>query len=85
MNISGYTDGYGSVVWGGHSCISKHLTHIFEEGELEKEVVVSKMDITTKHGAIEGKTQTNETTFYSLDAIIAVGYRENSAFDLFKN
>ena len=56
--------------------ISKHLTHIFDEGELDKEVVVSKMEITTQHGAIEGKTQKNETTFYSLDAIIAVGYRE---------
>jgi len=47
--------------------------HIFDEGQLEKDVVVSKMEITTQHGAIEGKTQTSETTFYSLDAIIAVG------------
>ena len=59
----------------GIPAISKHLTHIFDEGELDKEVVVSKMEITTQHGAIEGKTQKNETTFYSLDAIIAVGYR----------
>ena len=35
--------------------ISKHLSHIFEEGELEKDVVVSKMEIPTQHGAIEGK------------------------------
>ena len=63
----------------GVPAISKHLTHIFEEGELEKDVVVSKMEITTQHGAIEGKTQTNETSFYSLDAIIAVGYRVSSA------
>ena len=55
----------------GVPAISKHLTHIFDEGELDKEVVVSKMEITTQHGAIEGKTQKNETTFYSLDAIIA--------------
>ena len=52
----------------GIPAISKHLKHIFEEGELDKEVVVSKMEITTQHGAIEGKTQKNETTFYSLDA-----------------
>ena len=52
----------------GVPAISKHLTHIFEEGELEKDVVVSKMEITTQHGAIEGKTQKSETTFYSLDA-----------------
>ena len=63
----------------GVPAISKHLAHIFEEGELEKDVAVSKMETTTQHGAIEGKTQTNETAFYSLDAIIAVGYRVSSA------
>ena len=50
----------------GIPAISKHLTHIFDEGELDKEVVVSKMEITTQHGAIEGKTQKNETIFYLL-------------------
>ena len=59
--------------------VSKHLKNIFEEGELNEEVVVSKMEITTKHGAIEGKTQTVLTNFYNLDAIISVGYRVNSA------
>ena len=59
--------------------INKHLKNIFEEGELDKEVVISKMEITTEHGAIEGKTQTKETNFYNLDAIISVGYRVNSA------
>jgi len=59
--------------------VSKHLKNIFEEGELYEEVVVSKMEITTKHGAIEGKTQTVLTNFYNLDAIISVGYRVNSA------
>jgi hypothetical protein len=63
----------------GVPAISKHLAHIFEEGELDKDVAVSKMETTTQHGAIEGKTQTNETAFYSLDAIIAVGYRVSSA------
>ena len=41
----------------GVPAISKHLNHIFEEGELDKDVVISKMEITTPHGAIEGKTQ----------------------------
>ena len=59
--------------------ISKRLKKIFETGELEKDVVVSKMEIATPHGAIEGKTQMSETSFYSLDAIIAVGYRVSSA------
>lgn len=63
----------------GVPAISKHLKNIFKEGELQKEVVVSKMEITTRHGAIEGKTQTSSVDFYHLDAIIAVGYRVNSA------
>lgn len=62
----------------GVPAISKHLKNIFEEGELNKNVVVSKMEITTQHGAMEGKTQSKEVEFYSLDAIIAVGYRVSS-------
>ena len=62
----------------GVPAISKHLKNIFEEGELRKEVVVSKMEIATRHGAMEGKTQTSKVEFYHLDAIIAVGYRVNS-------
>jgi len=58
--------------------ISKHLKNIFNEGELEERVVVSKMEITTAHGAIPDKMQTKETKFYNLDAIISVGYRVNS-------
>ena len=63
----------------GVPAISKHLKNIFEEGELDEKVVVSKMEITTQHGAMEGKTQRSETSFYSLDAIISVGYRVSSA------
>lgn len=59
--------------------ISKHLKKIFEEHELDEKVVVSRMEITTQHGAIADKTQTKETQFYNLDAIISVGYRVNSA------
>lgn len=32
--------------------ISKHLKNIFAEGELQEEVVVSKMEIATPHGAV---------------------------------
>ena len=63
---------------GGVPAISKHLKNIFEEGELSREVVVSKMEITTQHGAIEDKMQTHSVDFYHLDAIIAVGYRVSS-------
>ena len=60
------------------SSISRHLKNIFETRELEEKVVVAKIETTTQHGAIEGKTQTTETNFYNLDAIISVGYRVNS-------
>ena len=62
----------------GVPAISKHLKNIFEEGELSRELVVSKMEITTQHGAIEDKMQTHSVDFYHLDAIIAVGYRVSS-------
>jgi len=52
--------------------ISKHLKNIFSSGELEEKSVVSKMETT----ASDGKNY--NTTFYNLDAIIAVGYRVNS-------
>lgn len=58
--------------------ISKHLKNVFSEGELSEQVVVSKMEITTQHGAIEGKTQSRAVNYYNLDAIIAIGYRVNS-------
>ena len=62
----------------GVPAISKHLTHIFEEGELQKEVVISILETTTQHGAIKDKTQQQTTQYYNLDAIISVGYRVNS-------
>ena len=38
----------------GVPAISKHLKNIFESEELQESKVVSKMEITTKHGAIKG-------------------------------
>lgn len=58
--------------------ITKHLGNIFKEGELDENVVCSILELTTEHGAIEGKTQKNLTKFYNLDAIISVGYRVSS-------
>ena len=62
----------------GVPAVSKHLKNVFQDGELNEKVVVSKMEITTQHGAVEGLTQTIDTNFYNLDAIISVGYRVNS-------
>ena len=58
--------------------ITKHLSNIFKEGELDEKVVCSILELTTEHGAIEGKTQKTPTKFYNLDAIISVGYRVSS-------
>ena len=38
------------------STISKHLKSIFSSGELKEDEVISKMETTTAHGAIPGKT-----------------------------
>lgn len=62
----------------GVPAISKHLRNIFDEGELDEKVVISKMETTTQHGAIADKTQIKEVNYYNLDAIISVGYRVNS-------
>ncbi len=60
------------------STISRHIKNVFEEGELNKEVVVAKYATTTQHGAIEGKQQTHLVDYYNLDMIISVGYRVKS-------
>jgi hypothetical protein len=52
--------------------ISKHLKNIFESDELIEDSVISKMETT----AADGKSYL--TSFYNLDAVIAVGYRVNS-------
>ena len=55
--------------------ISKHLSNIFSEGELQVESTVSKMEIVQ----VEGSRNIKRTLdFYNLDAIISVGYRVNS-------
>lgn len=55
--------------------ISKHLTNIYEEGELNQDSTVSKMEIVQKEG---NRRVTRKVEFYNLDAIISVGYRVNS-------
>ena len=56
--------------------ISKHLKNIFETGELKKDTTISKMEIVVNRG-FRGEVP-EQIDFYSLDAIIAVGYRVNS-------
>lgn len=55
--------------------ISKHLSNIFSEGELQAEATVSKMEIVQTEG---NRNVKRTLDFYNLDAIISVGYRVNS-------
>ena len=57
--------------------IGKHIGNALKE-ELQESEVVAKFATTTRHGAIEGKTQTHLTEYYNLDMIISVGYRVKS-------
>ena len=52
--------------------IMYHLQNIFKSAELEQEPVTQKIRVTANDG------KKYNTNFYSLDAIIAVGYRVNS-------
>ena len=58
--------------------ITRHINNVFKEGELEKEEVCAKFAHTTRHGALTGKKQMQETVLYNLDVIISVGYRVKS-------
>ncbi len=58
--------------------ITRHINNVFNEGELNREEVCAKFAHTTRHGAIEGKQQIQETVLNNLDVIISVGYRVKS-------
>ena len=62
----------------GRTTITEHISHIFEEGELDEKVVCRNFRHTTQHGAIEGKTQEREVKYYNLEVVISVGYRVRS-------
>ncbi len=60
----------------GVPAVSKHLKNIFETEELDKDTTVSKMEIVVNRG-FRGEIM-EQVEFYSLDAVIAVGYRVSS-------
>lgn len=55
--------------------ITKHISNIYEERELEEEATTNKKFVVRLEGNREVK---RELTFYNLDVIISVGYRVNS-------
>jgi len=56
--------------------INKHIKNICNEGELEENTTISKMEIVVNRG-FRGEVN-DEVDFFNLDMIIAVGYRVNS-------
>jgi len=60
------------------SVVSRHIKNIFKDAELDKNMVCAKFEHTTEHGAIKGKQQTRDIEYYSLDIILAIGYRTSS-------
>jgi len=56
--------------------ISLHLKNIYDEGELTPEATAEDFSVVRQEGARQVK---RTLTFYSLDAIISVGYRVKSA------
>ena len=55
--------------------ITRHLSNIYEEGELDKMATCSKKEQVRLEG---GRSVSRQLDFYNLDAIISVGYRINS-------
>ncbi|MDO5128862.1 MAG: virulence RhuM family protein [Prevotellaceae bacterium] len=58
------------------SGISRHISNIFKEGELQQDTTVAKIATVVNRG-IRGEVE-EQVDFYNLDMIIAVGYRVSS-------
>lgn len=56
--------------------VSKHLSNIFEEGELNQQTTISILETVQQEG---NRSVKRKVEYYNLDAIISVGYRVNSA------
>ena len=57
------------------SVISKHITNVYEEGELRQDQTCAKLAQVQREGAKEVERQID---YFNLDVIIAVGYRVKS-------
>ena len=55
--------------------ISKHLSNIYETGELKEEATISILETVQKEGLRDVK---RKVEYYQLEAVLAVGYRVNS-------
>tara|TARA_B110000091_G_C13820600_1_gene480563 strand:+ start:655 stop:1635 length:981 start_codon:yes stop_codon:yes gene_type:complete len=84
------TDSKSETVWANQkdianifnidrTVVNRHINNIFKDDELDEKQVCAIFAHTTKHGALKDKTQTRSLKFYSLDIILAVGYRSSSS------
>ena len=55
--------------------ITKHLSNIYEDGELKKEATCSILELVRKEGT---RIVKRKVEFYNLDAIISIGFRVNT-------
>ena len=60
----------------GSDNVVKHLKNIYEEGELQEKATTEIFSVVRNEG---GRQVSRQLKHYNLDAIIAVGYRVNSA------
>ncbi len=58
--------------------IGRHIRNAIDEGEIDEKVVCANFAHTTRHGAMEGRTQSQNVIYYNLDVVISVGYRVKS-------
>jgi hypothetical protein len=70
-----YAETYGGAFWSGKYTITYHLKEIYKTNELNENSTTRKIRVVQKEG---NREVSREIDFYSLDAIIAVGYRVNS-------
>ena len=54
--------------------VGRHIAKVYQEGELSREATCSFFAQVTPHGAMPGKTHTQQVPFYNLDMVISVGF-----------
>ena len=59
----------------GVPAVAKHLENIYQDAELQRDTTISILEMVRQEGS---RSVSRKVMFYSLDAIISVGYRINS-------
>lgn len=86
VKMEAMVDSSGETIWAtqkaiaslfgvNSQAITRHLSNIYQVGELSKEATCSILEQVRKEGS---RIVSRRLSFYNLDAIISVGYRVNS-------